>query len=80
MDLSLIWIYNTYLKLKKNEIILEKLETIKTDTNIVEIKNTSVEKKIEKYKNEISLYQQGYDQILFKLFHNMQQRQEQKEM
>lgn len=80
MDISLMWIYSTYLKLKKSQLKLEKMEKLKIeqDDQMTELKEDDDKK--ESILKEIGFNQIDYDKVLFKIFYSLQQRDEQKDM
>lgn len=79
MDVSLLWVYSTYLKLRKRQLKLEQLVAVKTDDDDeMPVEDFSLE--YERITQEIGDIQMEYDNVLFKIFYGLQQRQEQKDM
>lgn len=77
MDISLLWVYSTYLKLRKRQLKLEQLVSVKTDD---EMPDEDFSLEYERIIQEIGDIQMEYDNVLFKIFYGLQQRQEQKDM
>lgn len=67
-----------YLKLKMRQFRLERLYTMKTDQEMLEDENLAIE--CDRIIDEINDIQLEYDNVLFRVFYGLQQRQEQKDM
>lgn len=68
IDIALLMIYNSYIKFKKSQANFDR--RLKTDN----------ENEVEHYENEMNSNMIYYDQIVYKLFNCMQQKQDHKEM